>query len=88
MQEFFEHSNTHDPNQDDFRDLYCDDLILVMGRVAHHKFNCYTLDPYQHTFLKRGLSKRHVSEYKPLGLLKQAMEYVAAIGITVFDESC
>ena len=59
-----------------------------MGRVAHCKLNCYTLDLYQHAFLKRGLNKRHVGEDKPLGLLEQAMEYVAAVSVTVFDESC
>ena len=59
-----------------------------MGRVARCKLNCYTLDPYQHAFLKRGLSKRCVGEDEPLGLLEQAMEYMAAIGVMVFDESC
>ena len=88
MQEFFECSNTHDSNQDDFGDLYCDDFILAMGCVAHWKLNWYTLDPYQHAFLKRGLSKQHAGEDKLLGLLEQAMEYAAAVGVTVFYELC
>ena len=88
VQEFFKCSNTHNPDQDDFGDLYRDNFILAMGRVAHCKLNCYTLDPYQHAFLKRGLNKRHVGEDEPLSLLEQAMEYVAAVGVMVFDNSC
>ena len=46
--DFYHCSNTHDPNEDGFKDLYRRDFIHAISRVAHHKLAHHRLDPYQH----------------------------------------
>ena len=49
--DFYRCSNTHDPDQDGFEDLYCRDFIHAISRVACCKLSCHHLDPYQRAAL-------------------------------------
>ena len=55
--EFFSRSNTHDPDQDGFPDLYRRDFIHTLSRVARRKLGHHRLDPYQ-----RGIVRRNIGE--------------------------
>ena len=42
--DFYRRSNTHNPDQDRFEDLYRRDFIHAISRVAHRKLSCHHLD--------------------------------------------
>ena len=86
--DFFLYSNTHDPDQDGFPDLYRRDFIHALSWVAHCKLARHRLDPYQRAAFQRGIVHRNISEEEADPLLETAMEYAGAVGVVVFDESC
>ena len=86
--EFFLRSNTHDPDQDSFPNLYRWDFIHALSRVARHKLACHCLDPYQRAAFQCGIVCCNIGEEEADPLLETAMEYAGAIRVVVFDESC
>ena len=86
--DFYCRSNTHDPDQDGFEDLYCRDFIHAISRVARRKLACYHLDPYQCATFRRGIVCHNTGEEESDLTLKLAMEYASALGTIIFDESC
>ena len=86
--EFFSRSNTHDPDQDGFSDLYRRDFIHALSRVARCKLGRHRLDPYQRAAFQRGIVRCNIGEEEADPLLETAMEYAGAVGVVVFDESC
>ena len=44
--DFYRRSNTHDPDQDGFKDLYRQDFIHAISCVAHRKLARHQLNPY------------------------------------------
>ena len=53
--DFYRRSNTHDPDQDGFEDLYRRDFIHAISCVAHRKLSRHHLDPYQRAAFRRGI---------------------------------
>ena len=86
--DFYHRSNTHDPDQDRFKDLYCCDFIHVISRVARHKLACHHLDPYQCAAFQRGIVHHNTGKEEANPTLELAMEYAGALGTIIFDESC
>ena len=86
--DFYHHSNTHDPDQDGFEDLYCHDFIHVISHVARHKLAHHQLDLYQHATFHRGIVHYNMGEEEANPTLELAMEYAGALGTIIFDESC
>ena len=86
--DFYRRSNTHDPDQDGFEDLYCHDFIHAISRVAHHKLSRHHLDPYQHAAFRRGIVRHNTGEEERDPTLELTMEYASALGTIMFDESC
>ena len=86
--EFFSRSNTHDPDQDGFPDLYRRDFIHTLSRVACHKLARHRLDPYQCAAFQRGIVHHNIGEEEADLLLETAMEYAGVVGVVVFNESC
>ena len=86
--DFYHCSNTHDPDQDGFKDLYQRDFIHVISRVAHRKLACYRLDPYQHAAFHRGIVHHNTGEEEANPTLELAMEYAGALGTIIFNKSC
>ena len=86
--DFYCHSNTHDPDQDGFEDLYCRDFIHAISHVARRKLACHHLDPYQHAAFRRGIVHHNTGEEEVNPTLELAMEYTGALGTIIFDESC
>jgi len=83
-QEFFQRSNTADP-QTGFPELHRSDFITAVGRVSHRQLDRLEVGPYQMALLKRGLSKREEEEEEESDLC-QAMEYSAAVGTMLVDD--
>ena len=86
--DFYRCSNTHDPDQDGFEDLYHRDFIHVIRRVARHKLARHQLDPYQHAAFHHGIVRHNMGEEEADPTLELAMEYTSALGTIIFDESC
>ena len=86
--DFYRRSNTHDPDQDGFEDLYQRDFIHAISRVAHRKLAHHQLDPYQCTVFCRGIIRYNMGEEEANPMLELAMEYAGALGTLIFDESC
>ena len=86
--DFYCHSNTHDPNQDGFHDLYWRDFIHALSQVAQHKLSCHQLDPYQYAAFQHSIVCRNVGEEEANLTLEIAMEYAGVLGTIIFDESC
>ena len=86
--EFFSRSNTHDPDQDGFPDLYRQDFVHALSWVARRKLTCHQLDPYQRAAFQRGIVRRNIGEEEADPLLETAMEYAGAVEVVVFNESC
>ena len=86
--DFYCHSNTHDPDQDRFEDLYCRDFIHAISHVARRKLSCHHLDPYQRAVFCHGIVRHNTSEEEANPTLELAMEYAGALGTIIFDESC
>ena len=86
--DFYRRSNTHDPDQDGFEDLYCQDFIHAISHVACRKLACHQLDPYQHAAFRRGIVRHNMGEEEADPTLELAMEYSGALGTIIFDKSC
>ena len=86
--DFYRRSNTHDPDQDGFKDLYRRDFIHAISRVARRKLTRYHLDLYQHAAFHRGIVCHNTGEEERDPTLELAMEYAGALGTIIFDESC
>ena len=86
--EFYHRSNTHDPDEDRFEDLYCWDFIHAISRVACRKLARHRLDPYQCAAFHCGIVCHNTGEEEADPTLELAMEYASALGTIVFDESC
>ena len=86
--DFHRCSNTHDPDQDGFEDLYRRDFIHAISRVACHKLARHQLDPYLHATFRQGIVRYNTGKEEWDPTLELAMEYTGALGTIVFDESC
>ena len=86
--EFYRRSNTHDPDEDGFEDLYCQDFIHAISWVAHHKLAHHRLNPYQHAAFRRGIVRHNMGEEEADPTLELAMEYISALGTIIFNKSC
>ena len=86
--DFYRCSNTHNPDQDRFEDLYRQDFIHAISRVAHHKLACHHLDPYQHAAFRCGIIRHNTGKEEANPTLELAMEYASALGTIIFDKSC
>ena len=86
--DFYCRSNTHDPDQDRFEDLYRCDFIHAISRVARHKLARHHLDPYQHATFRHGIIHYNTGEEETDPTLELAMEYASMLSTIVFDESC
>ena len=85
--EFFSRSNTHDPDQDGFPDLYRQDFIHALSHVVWRKLAHHQLDPYQRAAFQHGIVCRNISEEEADPNLEIAMEYAGEVGVVVLDES-
>ena len=88
MSNFHHRSNTHDPDQDGFKDLYRRDFIHAISWVAYCKLACHQLDPYQRAVFRCGIVHYNTGEEETNPTLELAMEYTGALSTIVFDESC
>ena len=86
--DFYRCSNTHDPDQDGFEDLYHHDFIHAISHVARCKLSRHHLDPYQRAASCRSIVHHNTGEEERDPTLELAMEYASALGTIVFDESC
>ena len=86
--DFYRHSNTHDLDQDRFEDLYHQDFIHAISRVACRKLACHRLDPYQRAAFHRSIVRHNTGEEEANPSLELAMEYASALSTIVFNESC
>ena len=86
--DFYRRSNTHDPDQDGFEDLYRRDFIHAISHVARCKLARHHLDPYQHAAFRRGIIRHNTGKEEANPMLELAMEYAGALGTIVFNESC
>ena len=88
MLEFYRCSNTHNPDQDGFEDLYCHDFIHAISRVACRKLACHCLNLYQCAAFCCGIVHHNTGEEESNPMLELTMEYAGALGTIVFDELC
>ena len=79
--DFYRCSNTHDPDQDGFEDLYRRDFIHAISRIACRKLACHQLNPYQHATFCRSIIRHNTGEEEANPTLELAMEYTCQ-GIT------
>ena len=86
--DFYHRSNTHDPDQDRFEDLYRRDFIHAISWVARHKLACHQLNPYQRAAFCRGIICYNTGEEEANPTLELAMEYAGALGTLIFDKLC
>ena len=86
--DFYCRSNTHDPDQDRFEDLYRHDFIHAISRVARRKLARHHLNPYQHATFRCGIVHHNTGKEEANPVLELAMEYASALGTIIFDKSC
>ena len=86
--EFYHHLNTHDPDEDGFKDLYCHDFIHTISRMACHKLARHCLNPYQHAAFHHSIVCHNMGEEEANPTLELAMEYARALGTIIFNDSC
>ena len=86
--DFYHCSNTHNPDQDGFEDLYRRDFIHAISHVARHKLARHQLDPYQCAAFHHSIVCHNMGEEEANPTLELAMEYAGALGTIIFDESC
>ena len=86
--DFYCCSNTHDPDQDGFEDLYHRDFIHAISCVARRKLAHHRLDPYQCAAFRHGIVRHNTGEEEANPTLELAMEYAGALGTIIFNESC
>ena len=60
--DFYHRSNTHNPDQDRFEDLYRRDFIHAISRVARRKLARHHLDPYQRAAFRRSIVRHNTRE--------------------------
>ena len=70
---FYHWSNTHDPDEDGFEDLYHQDFIHVISRVVCCKLARHCLDPYQHAAFCRGIVHHNMGEEEADPTLESAI---------------
>ena len=85
---FHRRSNTHDPDQDRFEDLFWRDFIHTISRVARRKLARHHLDPYQHAAFRCGIVHHNTGKEEQDSVLELAMEYAGTLSTIMFDESC
>ena len=78
----------HNPDQDGFKDLYCQDFIHAISQVACCKLAHHCLNPYQHAAFCHSIVWHNMGKEEADPTLELAMEYASALGTIVFDESC
>ena len=71
--DFYHRSNTHDPDQDGFKDLYRHDFIHAISQVVHCKLARHRLNPYQCATFRRRIICHNTVNYHYLG----GVRYVA-----------
>ena len=86
--EFYCHSNIHNPDQDGFKDLYCQDFIYAISWVVQCKLSSHRLDPYQCAAFRCGIIRHNTGKEEADPVLELSMEYVGALGTIIFDELC
>ena len=86
--DFYRRSNTHDPDQDRFEDLYCHDFIHAISHVACRKLARHHLDPYQRAAFHCGIVRYNTGEEEQDPTLELTMEYAGALGTIVFNKLC
>ena len=86
--DFYRCSNTHDPDQDGFEDLYHCNFIHAISHVARCKLTHHHLDPYQCAAFCHGIVRHNTGEEEANPTLELAMEYAGALGTIIFDKSC
>ena len=86
--DFYRRSNTHDPDQDGFEDLYRCDFIHAISCVACRKLARHHLDPYQCTVFCCSIVRYNTGEEEADPTLELAMEYAGALGTIIFNELC
>ena len=86
--EFYRHSNTHDPDEDRFKDLYHRDFIHAISCVARRKLARHRLDLYQRAAFHCSIVCHNTGEKEANPTLELAMEYASALGTIIFEESC
>ena len=86
--DFYHCSNTHNPDQDGFKDLYHRNFIHAISQVARCKLACHRLNPYQCATFHRRIIHHNMGEEEADPTLELAMEYTSALGTIIFDESC
>ena len=84
--DFYCRSNTHNPDQDGFEDLYCRDFIHAISCVARRKLARHHLDPYQRAAFRRRIVHYNTGKEEANPTLELAMEYASALGTIIFDE--
>ena len=85
---FHRQSNTHDPDQDRFEDLFRRDFIHAISRVARHKLARHHLNPYQHAAFRCSIVHHNTGKEERDPVLELAMEYAGALSTIMFNESC
>ena len=69
-----------------FSDLWRDDFLQVMSRVAHRTVHWLNLEPYSYAIFKQGLKVRKVKDDgEECEVLEQALEYARTVGVEVVD---
>ena len=86
--DFYCQSNTHDPDQDRFEDLYHRNFIHAISQVAHRKLARHRLDPYQRATFCHSIIRHNTGKEEANPTLELAMEYSGALSTIVFNESC
>ena len=86
--DFYRRSNTHDPDQDGFEDLYHGDFIHAISCVACRKLARHHLDLYQCATFCHSIVRHNTGKEEANPTLELAMEYAGTLGTIIFNESC
>ena len=86
--DFYHCSNTHNPDQDGFEDLYHRDFIHAISRVACQKLARHCLDPYQRAAFRHGIVCHNTGKEEANPMLELAMEYAGALATIIFNKLC
>ena len=78
----------HNPDEDRFEDLYCQDFIHTISQVARCKLAHHHLDPYQRATFHHSIVCHNTGEEEADPTLELAMEYAGALGTIIFDGLC
>ena len=83
--DFYCRSNTHDPDQNGFEDLYRRDFIHAISHVARRKLTHHHLDLYQHAAFRRGIVRHNTGEEEANPMLCQDMIFLNLFYFDQFD---